>query len=617
MKAFNLKIIVFSIAAALAGQAAHAVLERTGPIDAANGFPRWYMDTTGLNFELCLPLTPAELSGGHCLLLPGDAPATPEVFPGQFFDEHFWWQAGAALTPATGGKALLVLGLEAAFSADVAPGNQIAFSRIRVRLAPVPVTGTYRFIHPYGEESVVGTRGERIFFTDDVGIGAPGDFTGATKGRLGPFLLPSQSAGAAEIAPVAGPVPGKLYIADPARIGPVTGSPLPDFLGSDGIMHNHNIFRIEGPRGSNLGGIGVDFIETTGFSLMGRIYTGQVPSLVAPDRATYTRSGGDQKVDVFATAYRSAASRLPGSVRPAGVAPVTSFFNAPCGTTLDAAGNLIAYTPPASNALETQMVAQKNSRWGQSRIASGLAIPDSVCLKDNSGVNINGQSTPAYHPLPLNDTVKVTDVLFDPVNATLTVKAMSSDQVAPPTLTVADYNIPLSFGVANISGVTSPPAKIRVLSSIGGMGESNDVATGNAGTPLISQAPVSTAPPAPVVTPPPPPPPPPVVVIPNPSETVTVTGADYVVSKNRWKVVGTTSVATAHNFTLKLAGVVGGAPCNASGRVIGTTTSVGNAYSFDFLNATGPQDPRTTNCTAVKVESALGNVTPNTTFRLK
>jgi hypothetical protein len=602
MKVFKLRTIAFSIAAALLGQAAHAVLERTGPIDTANGFPRWYMDTTGLNFELCLPQTQAELASGHCLLLPGDAPATPEVFPGLFADEHFWWQAGASMTPATGGKALLVLGLEAAFSADVAPGNQIAFSRIRVRLNPVPMTGTYKFIHPYGEESIVGTAGERIFFTDDVGIGAPGDFTGAMKGRFGPFLLPSLTPGGTEIAPVTGPVPGKLYIADPARIGPVTGG-----------IPNQNKFRIEGPAGSNLGGSGVDFIETTGFSLMGRIYTGQVPSLVVPERAVYARNGGEQKVDVFATAYRSAGSRLPGSARPAGFAPVTSFFNAPCGTTLDAAGKLLFYTAPASNALESQMSAQNNSRWGQSRIAAGVALHDSVCLKDNSGVNINGQPAPAYHPMPLNDTVKVTDVLFDPGSSTLTVRATSSDQVAPPTLTVADFNAPLSSGVVNIPNVTAPPAKLRVVSSIGGVGESSDVPTGNAGTPLVTQPPVPTTPP-PVVTQPPPvvTQPPPVVVTPNPAETVAVTGADYVVSKNRWKVDGTTSVTTAHNLTLKLSGA-----CNADGRVIGTTTSVGNAYSFDFLNATGALDPRTTTCRAVRVESALGNVSPNATFRLK
>lgn len=217
MNSFRLKTIALSISAALLGQPAHAVLERTGPIDNANGFPRWYQDSTGLAVELCLPLTQAELEGGHCLLLPGDPPVVPEVFPGQFFDEHFWWAAGANMTPATGGVALLVLGLEAAFSANVTPGGQIVFTRIRVKLNPVPVSGTYRFIHPYGEESIEGSADDRIFFTDDVGIGAPGDFSAAMQGRVGPFLLPAASPGAAENPPIGGPVAGKLYIADPAR----------------------------------------------------------------------------------------------------------------------------------------------------------------------------------------------------------------------------------------------------------------------------------------------------------------------------------------------------------------------------------------------------------------
>jgi hypothetical protein len=98
-----------------------------------------------------------------------------------------------------------------------------------------------------------------------------------------------------------------------------------------------------------------------------------------------------------------------------------------------------------------------------------------------------------------------------------------------------------------------------------------------------------------------------VAVIPNASEAIAITGADFVVSKNRWKVTGTTSVATAHNLTLKLSG-----PCTATGQVIGTATSVGNAYAFDVLNGISPA-----NCTAVRVESALGNVSPNATFRLK
>ena len=37
---------------------------------------------------------------------------------------------------------------------SVAPGGQVSFTRIRVRLEPVPVSGKYRFIHPYGEETI-------------------------------------------------------------------------------------------------------------------------------------------------------------------------------------------------------------------------------------------------------------------------------------------------------------------------------------------------------------------------------------------------------------------------------------------------------------------------------
>jgi hypothetical protein len=125
MNALRLSTITLSIAAALCTPSAHAILERMGPIDTANGFPRWYQDTSGLSIELCLPLNQAELDAASCLLTAGTAPAVPEVFPAQFFDEHFWWAAGAALVPATGGKASLTLGLEAAFGSNVVAGGQI------------------------------------------------------------------------------------------------------------------------------------------------------------------------------------------------------------------------------------------------------------------------------------------------------------------------------------------------------------------------------------------------------------------------------------------------------------------------------------------------------------
>lgn len=454
----------------------HAVLERVGDTDSANGFPRWYQDTTGLSLELCLPQNQAELEGGHCLLVPGDPPQVPEVFPNAFFDEHFWWAADATLTPANGGRALLVLALEAAFAADVVAGGQIAFTRIRVRLDPVPVAGAYRFIHPYGEESIEAAAGARIFFTDDVGIGCqPGDFSCAMQGRVGPFLLPSVTSGGAELPAIAGPVPGKLYIADPGRVGPVTGSPLPAFVGSDGLLHDHNVFRIEGPPGSALGGPGIDFIQTNDFTLVGRVFSGQIPSQVTLERASYTRNATGQKVDVFAIAQETAPSRLPGNIRPAGVAPVMSFFDAACVASFDAQNQLIGLSQP-SGALETLMLAQGTRRWAQIQPAAGTTLPDSVCVKDNAAVDVNGIAVPSYHQLAVNDEVKITRAFYDVVNGSLTVDAESSDQLVVPTLNLSGFGNFVN-GTLTLAGITSPPARLRVLSSARGSAE-HDVETG-------------------------------------------------------------------------------------------------------------------------------------------
>lgn len=470
MKTFKLSTLAVSLSAALLSQPAHAVLERMGPTVQANGYPAWYQDSTGLSLEFCTPLTPAELDGGYCLLLPGDVPAVPEVFPGSFFDEHFFWAAGALMNSAANAKASITLALEAAFGGAVEAGGQITFTRIRVLLNPVPVSGTYRFIHPYGEERLEGTAGSRIFFTDDVGIGARGDFSGAMTGRTGPFLLASDVPGGPELPPVAGPVAGKLYIAAPARVGSVTGSPLPAFLGSDGLWHNHNTFRIEGPAGSNLGGPNIDFIETTDFSLMGRVYAGTMPNLVVADRASYARTATEQKVDVYATALPTAASRLPAHQRPAGVAPVTSFFDSACQANFDSSGNFVSYSAPAAGGNEILMGAQGTNRYAQLRPPPGAPLPDEVCLKDNSAVDVNGQQVPVYHPLPVNDVVLISEGTYDPVAQTLLVSANSSDMVNPPTLTLANFGIALNAGTVTVPGVTAPPSKVSVISSSRGHG---------------------------------------------------------------------------------------------------------------------------------------------------
>jgi hypothetical protein len=479
MNKFHLSKLALALGLALNSLSASAVLERMGPTTSNYGYPAWYQDTTGLSLEFCSPTSQAELDGGYCLLLPGDVTQIPEVFPNAFFDEHFYSAAGATMPIQGGAKANLTLALEGAFAVGAPKaGDQIVFTRIRVLLNPVPVTGAYRFVHPFGEEVIEAQAGERIFFTDDVGLCGAGNFECAMQGRFGPFLLPSILPGGPEQAAFIDPaIPGKYYIADPTRIGPVTGSPLADFLGNDGLMHNHNVFRIEGPAGSALGGPGIDFAETNDFSLMGKIHTGQIPGLVNTDKAVYSRTTSEQKVDVSVTAFSTAASRMPATPRPAGVAPVVSFYNTQCGTVLNNNGDVIGYTAPAGSPLETLMAAQGNLRWGQIFPANSSPIPDSICVKDNSAVDVNGAHVPAYHQLAVKDDITISEALYDAVNATLSVSAASSDKVNPPTLTLAGFG-QLSNGSILLGGMTAPPAKVNVISSARGTNSLNVATSG-------------------------------------------------------------------------------------------------------------------------------------------
>lgn len=315
-----------------------------------------------------------------------------------------------------------------------------------------------------------------------MGIDCPpgGPFDCALRSRLGPFLLPSDAPGGAETPAVAGPVPGKLYIADPGRSGPVTGSPLPNFIDATGASRNHNIFRIEGPAGSGLGGQEIDFIETTAFSLMGRVFTGTIPSKVDVNRASYARNATVQKLDVFATGLPAVPGRLPGQTRPPSVLPALSYFEAPCsGAVSNVTGDILPpFTAPAG-APERQMFSAGSLFWGQSRPA---ALPQEVCVKDAAARDANGNVVPAYFPKAVTDEVIITEALYDPSIQSLSVKAASSDQVAPPTLTLASFGV-LVGGQIVVSPLAAPPATVRVLSSRGGAAESL-VVTGTSAGPL-------------------------------------------------------------------------------------------------------------------------------------
>ncbi len=518
-------LVVLAVLLAGAVPAAHAALERVGPVTAATGgYPAWYQDTTGLGMEFCMPINQAELNGGWCTILPVDVPngAAPETPFTNFSEEHFYWIATAGVR--TGGQ--LVLALEGAFSVGPAiAGDQIVFGRLRITHTSLPATGDYKVYTPFGDFDFPGlTAGDRLFFTSDIGINCAG-FECVLNSQVGPFLLPSATPGGAEVPPipdlVAGqdpwhdilintgtttpyPATGKKYIADPARIGTVTGSPLPPFVGNDGVTYNHNVFRIEGPGGSVV-------IHEENFAMGGRVMANALPGRVTVNRASYAASATGNKLDVFATATHTVQGRLPAAPVPSASVPDLGYYDAPCATdpvTGAVTGPPVAAAGGAAPLQYFQMFNDGVSNWwGQNAPA---VIPAQVCVQDLNARNATGAVVPAYFLGDVSDAVHINwaNVMWDPASngGTLTVSAASSDTVNQPVLTLSGYTVPftdpvtgvvtqvpavLTGGSVVVSPLGAPPAKVTVASTRGGVA-SLDTTTG-VGTPVSSTVPVANA----------------------------------------------------------------------------------------------------------------------------
>lgn len=183
-----------------------------------------------------------------------------------FPEESFWWAADASMPTRNGGDALLVLAREATFGGSdeaVRDGDQVSFSRVRIRADNLVPGATYTVTHPYGVDTFRNVEGgpRGINFTEDTGCAlspnprSPGcNFRDATFGRVDPFLTWD---------PRFAPAPPKGYVGDPGRLHRVTGSP-----------RGTNFFRIVGP---NIGGLGVNVIQTNRFAVQGKI-AGRIPA---------------------------------------------------------------------------------------------------------------------------------------------------------------------------------------------------------------------------------------------------------------------------------------------------------------------------------------------------
>jgi hypothetical protein len=462
----------------LLAASAQAVLFRVGPNDVPSppgtGFPFWYQDTNGLALDLCLPANQAELNAGVCLILPPDQdPAAgislPIVFPTNFPDEAFWWNATTVMDVPGGGRATLVLALEAAFATGpVVPGDQVSFGRVRI-VMDAPVAGTYTVTHPFGVEPFPDVQpGSRaITFTSDIGIGAPGDFSGALKSGVGPFLYAADAPGGNPLPfhQVPGGAPGSFFLSDAATLVFVGGSPF-----------NTNFFRICGPPGSGFdGGATTPCLQQDQFTLMGKVHPGAIGSPLGIDAATYTRdSTGAAHVDVFSTA----------TAGPGAPAPVLSLG--------DAAGSSIP------SVLMNGPLTPFGQYYGQSIPFNPAILPAEVIVTNSA------DNPPSSVVRNLVDVVTITQALYNPADGSISITATSSDKAVPPQLfaiglpgstTGSDELLtPVSGDPAGKSliGFTVgpvPPATVTVQSSAGGI--HSELVKTVAGPPFPPGAPVA------------------------------------------------------------------------------------------------------------------------------
>lgn len=424
-------VLVFGIA-----QEPEAALNAVdpGPYSAATGFfPAWYQDTNGIALNLCLSKTvspdPAALGGLMCTLLPNPGvfdPALPIVFPTNFPDESFWFTAGGRTRDPGGlGPVFdfnLVIALEAAFATGaVINGDQVSFSRVRIR-ASVDTTGFYTLTHPYGVEELeaVTTGAKAINMTRDIGIGNPGDFTGALAGDIGPFLVRTNAQGA--VSPIV--IGAETFVGDPNVTQTVTGSPF-----------GTNYFRVQGPNG-------IDATSNV-FAIEGKLFTGAtLPTPIEVDRASYTASAaGTTQMDVFVTTTATATvsfadSSVPAQVILMGGDPVGRFFGQ-------------ATVPPS--------------------ILGPVTLSASATPFNNPAFPANSLATKVS---PVTDLVFITKAEYSIAAQTLVIEASSSDELAPPVLTSGASALAMTVTPPvqrlTLTGLAIPPAAVTVTSSAGG-----------------------------------------------------------------------------------------------------------------------------------------------------
>jgi hypothetical protein len=403
---------------------AHAVLLDHGPADPTLVFPIWYRDLNGLALKECLSTVaspnPGSLGKPMCFPLNPN----PAGFAGNVGPEVFYNGLNLAVSgPAFSMK--YVGAVEASYIPAGLPvhGTEAVFSRIRFT-ASVSVAGTYKVTHPFGVDvfnvkaADLGPRA--IFTTIDVPFASPGNFDGVLAGNMGPWVQWDF----VDVGFTLTNTAGEQFVSDPNFFHTFTGSPF-----------GTNFIRVDGPVGSNLDGVGNDFIQTPLGNVVGQKYLAPIPTPLTIKRATYSRNSptaGKVGIDVWASSAPGASMILTGAGMPS------------VKMTGDAAGNYFAH-------IETPVA---------------VIPPTTVQVTNTTSVPVNSATA------PLVDLVTINTATFDTFTRSLSVTAGSSDLLAPgPALdVVGPLGGPMTAGAYSttlLAGVL-PPTAVSVISGAGG-----------------------------------------------------------------------------------------------------------------------------------------------------
>ncbi|MBM7059184.1 cadherin-like domain-containing protein [Pseudomonas sp. UL073] len=425
----------------------------TGPYNLATGkYPVWYQDENNLSLELCQSRAVSSRAGGApnaymCTLIPDPGvydDTLPMIFPGNWPGELFWFSAETEIPNNAAGYGLevYVAAIEAAFSGGEVPvdGQQQSFARIRIR-ASIPVAGVYKVTHPYGVETITVTQTGRrgINMTRDIGIGAPGNFSGALTGDIGPFL---QSVNGPY--PERNPDTGVLesFVGDPNLVEPVIGSP-----------NGTNFVKIEGPAGT---------IQTNVFSVTGKVFDSRPATALEMGRTTYRRTAQGTRLEVFAGSSNTSSLCFRESIALIGTPP------SPCQTTMlsDNNGHFFAHNPAPA------------------------PLPPLVVVTASAP---SGSTKPTSASSRVIDVVKVSNARYSWADKRLTIEARSSDEVAVPDLVVQGFGRMSKAGpvqTLTVNDLAQPPASVLVKSSAGGEDSEDVTVVGSAPEEPSNQPPV-------------------------------------------------------------------------------------------------------------------------------